>query len=173
MRKLGFALVIFSAAFAEYKELIPTPERLRDVEVGLQFVTNEKPTYYIETIQSLYQTDKSLRHTVFIQPRTSYTNYVTTSNVGFGYRYLFPNNNWLIGFDTFYDLRWKRYFQRVGVGAAVYNTWFFFRANYYQKLTGIKAGERAMSGSDLEIEVPIPMLPWARFAGTYYFFDAK
>jgi len=143
------------------------PGWLRRTDFVFDFQENNKPSYSIESIQPLYESNLD---TTFIQGRAAYSNNNGTYNIGAGYRRLLQDKTWMFGLNSFYDRTSRYQHQRWGVGAEVFNQYATFRANYYDAFTGAKTTlvsggntttERALDGGDISLETPVPFLPWA------------
>jgi len=78
-----------SSMWENIKKINDTPEWLNrvdfDIDISQHDIIN-KPTFSIETIQPLYQSEETLRHTVFGQVRAAHKNHDETYNMGLGYR---------------------------------------------------------------------------------------
>ena len=106
MSKLFISLTIClffllpAEAFAEQRQDIP--DWLKRVNYGIDIGTDQKPIWYFETVQPLYQSPSRDR-TLFIQPRANKQGHDETYNLGLGYRWLTDEENVLLGLNTFYD----------------------------------------------------------------------
>lgn len=150
---------------------------LRRTDLTFETMDLRKPTWGIETIQPLYQTPDSLSNTYFFQGRWGYRNLDNTFNLGLGYRHLFDNQKLLLGINGFYDIATRYKHQRIGAGAEAIGRYLTLRANYYEPISnrktisetgGITTYGKALRGYDGEIDVPVPFMPWIRFAANIF-----
>jgi len=157
------------AGHALNKRKTDFPDWLKRTDISIDVQENQKPAWSIETIQPLNQTDWN---TLFWQGRIAHSNSDNTYNLGIGYRHLIRDKTWLFGTNAFFDLTGEHSHQRLGVGAEALGQYASFRANYYNAISGTKTTaissgiattEQALDGYDLELEAPLPYLPWARF----------
>lgn len=156
------------------------PDWLKRVELGVQH-GSEKPSWYIETVQPLYQsTDQT--YTWFVQPRVSYRDGDGTYNFGLGYRQLFFDQQLLGGLNAFYDFADEHNHYRWGTGVELLSRYFELRTNGYFPLSGKRrvgedatqeVFERALTGFDVEGGGQLPYLPWAKVYAGYAYYDYK
>lgn len=144
------------------------PEWVRRTDFTVRFEEDLKPLWSIETIQPLILTDY---HVLFTQDRYAHTTRDDTLNIGLGYRYLSPQEEWLVGVNAFYDYTLARRHKRIGVGAELMGTFFSVHANYYEAISGYRfysdgtgdsISEKALDGWDVEGSIQVPYLPWMR-----------
>ncbi|MEL0091406.1 MAG: inverse autotransporter beta domain-containing protein [Rhodospirillales bacterium] len=156
------------------------PEWLKrtDIDIGIQ--ENLRESFTIETIQPLFMDDVN---TAFFQGRLTHDGHEEdeTINLGLGYRYLTPNKTWLLGVNGWYDHTFDLNHKRVGLGLEAIGEYLTFRSNYYDAVSGWKTvslvdgvttEEKALDGYDIELETPVPYLPWARLSGKAYKWEA-
>ncbi len=153
------------------------PAWLKRTDISVEGIENGKPTWSIETVQPLYQTPSTLDHTVFFQGRWGHRAGDDTLNLGAGYRHLLENKSWLLGLNLFHDMEREANHRRWGFGAEAIGRYATVRANYYKPDSGAKVvrvadgvteTEKALRGHDVEVEVPVPYLPWMRFSASAY-----
>ena len=88
-----------------------------------------------------------------------------TGNLGFGYRVLSPDENFLFGLNTFYDQEIKGVHSRMSVGAEIKASIVDFNVNNYMKVTDMKlindTKEQVLSGYDFNLSTQLPYSPWA------------
>ena len=137
----------------------------------------------IDTIQPLYITDQTFRHTAFFQFDALLQGSKHTVSGGLGYRVLTPCEWWLVGVNSFFDARVDHAVHRFSVGADIQTPWATLSGNYYRHTTtwipvafedGITTEQRAVDGGDVNLSVPLPYMPWFRVQGSYFrwnFFD--
>lgn len=145
-----------------------------------------KPDFSMETIQPIF-TSAMMDHHVFIQFEiqrevNDLSQITHLGNAGFGYRYLAPSQRWMLGVNIFYDAHLRHPHRRLGVGIEAMCDYATLRVNTYQAISGqrtvsrVNAGpitEKAMSGADIELEVPVPFIPWARVGASAYRWDTR
>lgn len=158
------------------------PDWFKRTDVSVEGLENSKPTWSIETVQPLYQTPSTLQDTVFFQGRLGYRSADLTLNLGAGYRRLLEDRSWLLGVNLFHDAERNANHRRWGIGGEAIGRYATFRANYYKPDSGAKVvrvadgiteTEKALRGHDVEIDVPVPYLPWLRLsANTYRWYAA-
>ncbi|NLO90953.1 MAG: hypothetical protein GX410_03010 [Elusimicrobia bacterium] len=158
------------------------PAWLQRTHFGLDSGKDQKPRYYFETVQPLYQ-DDDMKNTVFIQPRLNKSNANAsygTYNLGFGIRRLMLDNNMLLGLNSFWDARTNHEHYRMGFGAEAFYKLIEFRANSYIAMSPTRQVsqdstyeyyEKAVSGFDLEAGLPVPYMNWVSLYGGMYWFD--
>ena len=95
--------VLFSVFCCGYLFSQETPEWLKRVEFSFQYESDKKPTFYFQTVQSIYQSLDKI-DTFFYQPRISLCGGDLTYSVGVGYRKLL-SENLLLGINIFGDYR--------------------------------------------------------------------
>jgi len=149
------------------------PDWLKRTDYGAQVGTGETPSYYLETVQPLYQSDDKV-NTVFTHDRFSDDESGTFSG-GLGYRRLLFDNNLMVGINSFFDYQdsYKEY--RQGVGLEAITKTLEFRTNAYFDLSPKRVVsddvdttvfEKVVNGGDVEIGAPLPFIPWIKiFAG--------
>lgn len=143
------------------------PDWLKRIDISVTVTKGLKPLYSLETIQPLYMNKNS---TYFVQGRVGHDTNNTTYNLGFGYRYLLDNKDWMWGLNSFYDRTQKYQHQRLGFGAELFNKYATLRGNYYDAISkkklvstdvnGLGTYQKALSGYDYSVETPLPYLPW-------------
>lgn len=143
---------------------------LRHLE--LEYNINDFENAYFSALitQPVYQS-ADLRHNVFFQGGGVINERSVdveendrnrhTVNLGAAYRYLTPDEKYLIGGNVFVDHQWPYDHARMSVGADVRMDDLNFATNYYQPLTGFQESrtednglqyeERALRGYDVEV----------------------
>ncbi len=138
-----------------------------NMEVRAGVGSDQKPSFSILTVQPLYE-DEDSRHNVFAQGGLGYRfdNFKnrTTLNLGFGYRYLTPDEKWLYGTSIFYDHEFPYDHQRLGLGAEIESSLYRMGTNYYRGLSKWKDTrtdyqEKPLDGMDLEIAGRLAAFP--------------
>lgn len=175
--KITFFALLLLPLCAEEKVHHPFPQWLSRIDFEADIRHPKKPTWYVETIQPLYRTHGTKRHTFFFQGRVAHKASDETFNMGLGYRFLFPNETWMLGINSFYDITRKHTHQRWSVGGELFNPYVVVRGNYYQRITGTKTvrriggvsyTQRALTGWDVEGQLPFPFFPWLRATCSYF-----
>jgi hypothetical protein len=151
------------------------PAWLQRIDFNVAIAQHQKPTWYVKTIQPLFERTYNV---IFTQDQLSRQGNNTTSNIGFGYRHLLHNNSWIFGANTFFDKEWRYNHKRIGFGAEAIGQYATLRGNYYDAISsrkkvgtvnGVTEYQRALSGYDFGAEVPVPYLPWASLDYNRYF----
>ena len=146
------------------------PAWVKRTDVSVRFDEDLKPLWSVETVQPLYQSRETVQHTFFTHGRFAHTTHDDTVNLGFGYRYLTDDENWLLGLNSFLDMTFARRHRRASVGAEIIGHWLSISANYYESFSphrfytessGTRVSEKALDGWDVAGKVQIPFLPWA------------
>ncbi len=146
------------------------------VEVQIDLINRESPSTGILVVVPL-SNPNDLVNTFFNQSSIYHHDNRTTINIGLGYRRLMFGNKLLIGTNFFYDHEFpyhhKRYSagleMRTSVGQINYNQ-YFHGSSWKTGKSGVL--ERALSGSDLEIGIPIPYMNWATIFVKQFRWDA-
>lgn len=149
-------------------------------DVTVEFYEHLDPSISIETIQPFHMDE---RNTAFFQGRLSHDSERVdqTINLGLGYRYLSPEEKWMLGVNTWYDRTLDLDHERFGLGVEAFGKYLTFRANAYHAfsnwktssiVSGVTTQEKALDGWDAELETPIPYLPWARLSAKHYEWNA-
>lgn len=139
-------------------------------EIFAQARQHHSPEWAFVTIQPFYRTDCTYRNTFFFQAQVSHHKQTEFYNIGVGYRYLAPSENWMLGSNFFYDITKRHHNQRLGAGLELFYRNVTFRFNFFEPITGAYVISPTETGTALrgyagEIEVPCPKLPWIRLYG--------
>jgi len=151
---------------------------LKRTTIGAIIESDQKPRYYIETVQPFYQS-AGRKDTVFTHVRISEQDDYGTYSAGIGYRRLLFDNRLMAGVNTFFDYQDPHQHYRQGIGLEAIGTFLEFRANGYFGLSparaveGVRTYEKARDGFDMEFGVPVPYLPWMKVFGSCYWYDFK
>ena len=154
------------------------PDWLTRTTIGAIAESHQKPRYYIETVQPLYQSI-GRKHTLFTHLRVSEQDDYGTYSAGVGYRRLLFHNNLMAGINTFFDYQDPHQHYQQGVGLEAIGTFAELRANGYFGLSPARKVEepgiyeKARDGFDIEFGVPVPYLPWMKVFGSAYWYDFK
>lgn len=141
-------------------------------DIAIHGTQNGRPTYSIETVQPLTETEDTKRNTTFFQGRLATRGSDETLNLGLGYRRLLQDESMILGINTFFDTTRKNSHERIGLGLEAIGQQYTFRSNVYRKLSNEKTVingsnttyEQALHGVDYEIDTSVPYLPWMRMA---------
>lgn len=151
------------------------PQWLQRIDFNVWVQDYVKPSWYLRTIQPLHRWKNSV---LFTQDQVAYQNNLTTSNIGFGYRHLFTDKQFILGINTFYDREWHHRQDRVGAGLEAIGQYLTMRTNFYQALSnrtatstvaGITYYQKALNGYDIAAELPVPFVQWARMVFTRFY----
>lgn len=149
-------------------------------DISIHGTQNGRPTYSVETVQPLYESEVTKRNTTFFQGRLATRGSDETLNLGLGYRRLSEDESVILGINTFFDTTIDNSHERISVGLEAIGKKYTFRSNVYRKLSNEKTlingsnttYEQALHGVDYEIDTPIPYLPWVRMAINGYNWEA-
>ena len=159
---------------------------LRNVELEYNLNNFDKPYFSFLGIQPVYQT-ADLRHSLFVQGGGIINEHSVdidddvsrhTVNVGAAYRYLTPDEKYLLGANAFFDHQWPYNHSRMSVGVDAKVRHLNVAANYYRPLSGFKKSrqdtqgnqyeEQALEGYDIELGYDISALPGLSVFGKGY-----
>ena len=158
------------------------PEWLRRIDFVADIQDGRKPTWSVESFFPLLQTQCTARNTLFYQSRWAFRNDDVTYNTGLGYRYLFPNQCWMLGINGFWDFTRNRWHNRVSVGGELFCPLGVIRGNRYFATTGTKTididggvtfREAALDGWDVEGEMQMPFFPWLSVIGNGFAWEGR
>ena len=146
------------------------------VEVQVDLLNRNNPSTGVLVVMPLSSPEDSV-NTIFNQSSVYHSDSRTTINIGLGYRRLMLNNKLLFGTNIFYDHEFpyhhKRYSlgleAKTSVGQINYNQ-YFNGSNWKVGKSGVS--ERTLSGSDLEIGMPLPYMNWATVFVKQFRWDA-
>lgn len=172
---------LLQGATAEAKAAIDSGEAgwLSRTDISVDIQQDNKPSWSIETIQPIYQSDE-LTHTWFFQGRIANSDDDQTVNLGTGYRHLLADHSWLLGGNVWYDTTIEESHYRYGLGLEALGRYVDLRTNWYDADSGVKTvnidggvseTEEALDGWDVALEAPVPYLPWARVSWKAYEWD--
>ena len=146
------------------------------VEVQVDLNNRESPSTGILVVVPL-SNPTDLVNTFFNQSSIYHHENRTTINIGLGYRRLMLGNKLLIGTNFFYDHEFPYHHKRYSAGLEMKTSVGQINYNQYFHGSSWKTGksgvlERALSGSDLEIGIPIPYMNWATIFLKQFRWDA-
>ena len=136
-------------------------------EVSLSSGTSDKVTGSILFVSPLSDINNK-ENTLFTQGSIYFSDdNRETLNLGIGNRKLLINDTLMLGANIFYDNEIDYGHTRTSFGIEAISSVGSLRANQYYAISGWKnvgeAQEKALNGSDIEVGVPLPYLPWTNF----------
>jgi len=136
-------------------------------EVSLSSGTSDKVTGSILFVSPLSDINNK-ENTLFTQGSIYFSDdNRETLNLGIGNRKLLNNDTLMLGANIFYDTEIDYGHTRASFGVEAISSVGSLRANQYYAISGSKdvgeAQEKALDGSDIEVGVPLPYLPWTNF----------
>lgn len=175
----AFIVALPASSFARAEDQQDTPAWVKRTEFSVRLESDQKPQFYLQTVQPLYQ-DNDKINTFFIQPRASIQAEHGTYNLGLGYRRL-SSENFILGTNVFFDFEDEHRHGRMGLGVEALGQVLEARANaYFGGITNnvrsktVSTGdiiERVADGADLEFGMPVPYMPWLKFYGSGFWYD--
>ena len=139
------------------------------VEVGVSSGLSNSVTGGILVVAPLSD-PKNIYNTVFMQGSIFLTHedrYRQTVNIGIGDRILVMDKKLLLGANVFYDQEFPYDHKRGSIGFEARSSVGELNANKYYRLSTWNSGynniqEKALSGQDIELGVPLPYMNWAK-----------
>ena len=136
-------------------------------EVSLSSGTSDKVTGSILFVSPLSDINNK-ENTLFTQGSIYFSDDDReTLNLGIGNRKLLINDTLMLGANIFYDNEIDYGHTRASFGVEAISSVGSLRANQYYAISGWKdvgeTQEKALNGSDIEVGVPLPYLPWTNF----------
>ena len=130
-----------------------SPDWLKRTSINVQFETDFKPIWEIETVQPIYQFKKE--DMMFWQFNANTSDEVETYNFGLGYRSIL-NSDLMLGINSFYDYQEKYEHRRWSLGVEAIGQKYEFRANRYMAISDkkeVQTGiyEEVLDGWDVEV----------------------
>lgn len=169
------------ASQAPVEEGFDIPDWVKRTNIAVEAGSDEKPSYFLETIQPLLGTQNE-DLVFFNQSRISSTDSRPTYNLGLGLRKIFKEK-YLLGVNTFYDYQDLHKHSRGGVGfEAINDLGLEARVNTYIAISGRRLVaedatnsyyEKVANGLDWELGSPLPYLPFLKVygGGNWYNFE--
>lgn len=144
-----------------FKSLLPNA----DVSIGINHDENVEGSIVFLKPLNNHKTENVLRGwqgSLFIEDQRY------TVNNGYVYRQLSADETRIWGANIFFDVEFPYGHQRMSIGGEYKSSYLDLIANHYVPITGWKEGrnglkERAMEGSSLNLQTPIPYVPRLRF----------
>lgn len=150
-----------------------TPDWIKRTNFAIETGTNQRPKYFLETIQPLFGTQEK-EIVFFNQSRISERDSRPTYNFGFGLRKIF-SEAYLLGINSFYDYQDLNKHSRTGVGfEAINDIGLEARVNTYIRVSNNRLlkedganeyYEKVANGFDWELGAPLPYLPFLKLYG--------
>ena len=158
---------VTSAGTAITKDFLST--LFPTVEVGVSSGLSNSVTGGILVVAPLSD-PKNIYNTVFMQGSVFLTHedrYRQTVNIGIGNRILTMDKKLLLGANVFYDQEFPYDHKRGSIGLEARSSVGELNANKYYRLSTWNGGyngiqEKALSGQDIELGVPLPYMNWAK-----------
>jgi hypothetical protein len=175
----GCAVFPLFASALKQGESKHTPDWLKRTNFSIALESDEKPTYFFETIQPLFGTqDDDI--VLFNQTRIAQKSLRPVYGTGFGARTTF-HDKYLLGINTFYDYQDLHRHQRGGVGfEAMDDLGLEVRLNTYLRISKERVvkeegsneyKEKVANGLDWELGIPFPFMPYLKAYGGGYWYD--
>tara|TARA_B100000579_G_C22793208_1_gene835689 strand:- start:755 stop:1624 length:870 start_codon:yes stop_codon:yes gene_type:complete len=161
----GMADTISGEISSKIADAIPG-DGITEVSVKIKDEKDDTPDFSILGVRDLSSRDNSNFFTQFSLGNTDVNNDDRIiGNLGFGYRTLTPDENFMFGINTFYDRELKNEHERISLGIEAKGSILDISANKYQKISNMiivnGSEEQVLSGWDANVSTQIPHMPWA------------
>jgi len=157
-------------------DLIPG-EGITEVSLDYNDSDQDQLNFSILGVRDIEATDNSNFFTQFSLTNQEIQGGRLIGNLGFGYRKLSDDKNFMFGANTFYDRDLTEGQSRLGLGIEAKGSILDFTANNYQKISNSKVvngtREQVLSGWDYNLSSQIPKAPWARINFNGYKWEAE
>ena len=157
-------------------DLIPG-EGITEVSLDYNDSDQDQLNFSILGVRDIEATDNSNFFTQFSLTNQEIQGGRLLGNLGFGYRKLSDDKNFMFGANTFYDRDLTEGQSRLGLGIEAKGSILDFTANNYQKISNSKVvdgtREQVLSGWDYNLSSQIPRAPWARINFNGYKWEAE
>jgi len=157
-------------------DLIPG-EGITEVSLDYNDSDQDQLNFSILGVRDIEATDNSNFFTQFSLTNQEIQGGRLIGNLGFGYRKLSDDKNFMFGANTFYDRDLTEGQSRLGLGVEAKGSILDFTANNYQKISNSKVvngtREQVLSGWDYNLTSQIPRAPWARINFNGYKWEAE
>lgn len=137
-------------------------------EVTVGGADNSKPEFGVLTIQPIFE-DEDPHQTYFWQGSLFHRDGGdhNTVNIGFGNRWVTPNEKLMLGANIFYDHEFPQDHQRYSIGIEAKGNVLDFSLNRYKAISGWVNGpsgqqEAALDGLEYQVGSQVPFIPDAR-----------
>ena len=157
-------------------DLIPG-EGITEVSLDYNDSDQDQLNFSILGVRDIEATDNSNFFTQFSLTNQEIQGGRLLGNLGFGYRKLSDDKNFMFGANTFYDRDLTEGQSRLGLGIEAKGSILDFTANNYQKISNSKVvngtREQVLSGWDYNLSSQIPRAPWARINFNGYKWESE
>jgi len=157
-------------------DLIPG-EGITEVSLDYNDSDQDQLNFSILGVRDIEATDNSNFFTQFSLMNQEIQGGRLLGNLGFGYRKLSDDKNFMFGANTFYDRDLTEDHSRLGLGIEAKGSILDFTANNYQKISNSKVvngtREQVLSGWDYNLTSQIPRAPWARINFNGYKWESE
>ena len=157
-------------------DLIPG-EGITEVSLDYNDSDQDQLNFSILGVRDIEATDNSNFFTQFSLTNQEIQGGRLLGNLGFGYRKLSDDKNFMFGANTFYDRDLTEGQSRLGLGIEAKGSILDFTANNYQKISNSKVvngtREQVLSGWDYNLTSQIPRAPWARINFNGYKWESE
>ena len=157
-------------------DLIPG-EGITEVSLDYNDSDQDQLNFSILGVRDIEATDNSNFFTQFSLTNQEIQGGRLIGNLGFGYRKLSDDKNFMFGANTFYDRDLTEGQSRLGLGIEAKGSILDFTANNYQKISNSKVvngtREQVLSGWDYNLTSQIPRAPWARINFNGYKWESE
>jgi len=157
-------------------DLIPG-EGITEVSLDYNDSDQDQLNFSILGVRDIEATDNSNFFTQFSLMNQEIQGGRLLGNLGFGYRKLSDDKNFMFGANTFYDRDLTEGQSRLGLGIEAKGSILDFTANNYQKISNSKVvngtREQVLSGWDYNLTSQIPRAPWARINFNGYKWESE
>ena len=157
-------------------DLIPG-EGITEVSLDYNDSDQDQLNFSILGVRDIEATDNSNFFTQFSLMNQEIQGGRLLGNLGFGYRKLSDDKNFMFGANTFYDRDLTDGQSRLGLRIEAKGSILDFTANNYQKISNSKVvngtREQVLSGWDYNLTSQIPRAPWARINFNGYKWESE
>ena len=157
-------------------DLIPG-EGITEVSLDYNDSDQDQLNFSILGVRDIEATDNSNFFTQFSLMNQEIQGGRLLGNLGFGYRKLSDDKNFMFGANTFYDRDLTDGQSRLGLGIEAKGSILDLTANSYTKISNSKVvngdREQVLSGWDYNLTSQIPRAPWARINYNGYKWEAE
>lgn len=172
------SLDITGEKISEYVSNLIPGEGLTETSIKINDATSDEINFSILGVRDISSTDRSNIFTQFsLANEEINSSGRITGNLGFGYRRLSEDENFMFGANTFYDRDLTENHERLGLGLEAKASIVDITLNNYKKITDSKVidgtREQVLSGWDYNLTTQIPRAPWASFNYKGYKWEAE
>ena len=151
-------------------------KKFENTDFKIKATEKNKPEISIQTHQSIIESNNDL---TFLQGSFfMHDGDRETLNIGVGKRILTNDENFIFGFNTFYDYEFDYKHKRFGWGTELKSSILELNTNNYYANSGKKIGkdnkeEEALNGYDIEVGAHAPYIPSLKFYTKFLKFDSQ